>query len=311
MPGIATHYCFGSEVYRELAGTIGIDDASRQAFLLGNQGPDPFLFLVVLPVAGPYRFLGGRLHSQDPGPLLANIHDRFLAGGKHARELKAYALGFACHYFLDSAVHPLVYAQQRLICADEQASLPQRARGAVHATIETEIDEMMLTTRLGTTAAEFLPHKHMLPCAPDVLAELSRVMALAIYDTFKRPVPAMLFAGAVELQRAAQAALDSKHSGLRKHVDYLVPAGLVTQRVLALSHHVEPRHQTMFANDDHIPWPHPFEEGEIMSSSFSELYDQAFKRALDVVPRFAQPDFDLNACVALARGINFSGKRVG
>ena len=332
MPGIATHYIFGRDAYRELADTLGLggrgascydgaDGRSRnrmraceEAFVLGSQGPDPYLFLVAVPAMWPYRTVGSRMHSQDPATLLANVHETLVVqDGQVSRNpiLRAYGLGFMCHYLLDSAVHPLVYAQQRSICAHGVEGLQGRCvHGGVHATIETELDELMLTAKLGVTASEFLPHKHMLRCSSADLAEISRAMGRVAQRTLGQNIPAWLFTAVVHVYRCAQTALDSKYSGLRQRFDYLAPLGMASPRVLALSHHCEPRYASVFSNDDHIPWPHPHEEGEVMSSSFEELYDRAYERALQVVPAFANPGFGYAECSALAKGINFLGKHV-
>ena len=83
MPGIATHYVYGLEVYRELFPEIGAGVAQRDAFLLGNQGPDPLFYLVVSPLAKRLRSLGSTMHAQKTPELLHAFHRCFVsaAGG--------------------------------------------------------------------------------------------------------------------------------------------------------------------------------------------------------------------------------------
>ena len=48
MPGIATHYVFGTDAYRAAELAIGDRPEGLAAFLMGNQGPDPFFSPVVV-----------------------------------------------------------------------------------------------------------------------------------------------------------------------------------------------------------------------------------------------------------------------
>ena len=43
MPALITHYLFDAEVVHDLPQEFVVTDAEVNAFLLGDQGPDPFL----------------------------------------------------------------------------------------------------------------------------------------------------------------------------------------------------------------------------------------------------------------------------
>ena len=45
MPAIITHDLFGKDVYGKTFDTIGGSRDAAEAFLLGNQGPDPLFFV--------------------------------------------------------------------------------------------------------------------------------------------------------------------------------------------------------------------------------------------------------------------------
>ena len=49
MPALITHHLFGEESIDRLPAGIVTSDEERCAFLLGNQGPDPFFFRVRTP----------------------------------------------------------------------------------------------------------------------------------------------------------------------------------------------------------------------------------------------------------------------
>ena len=49
MPALITHDFFGRDVYDRLYTFIGGSRDEADAFLLGNQGPDPLFYLVLSP----------------------------------------------------------------------------------------------------------------------------------------------------------------------------------------------------------------------------------------------------------------------
>ena len=311
MPGIATHHAFGLEVYETLEGLIGATDDERAAFLLGNQGPDPMFYLAAVPSAEELRKVGSVMHRNDPARVLQQVHRAFIAATPADGALRAYALGFLCHYLLDSMVHPLVYAQQFALCGDGFEGFASRqAQRIVHATIETEIDEYVFTAKLGTTAAHMPAHKQMLACPIDVLAEISRRMADVVGVLYRVEAPRRFFVAAVALNRAAQRALDSKRLDAAAIAERLKGSGFPRAFVDAMSHRGDPRISTPFANDDHIAWPHPYEPDAVIDESFEQLYASALARARTTLPVFARSSFSLPDCVALTAHVNFLGRTV-
>ncbi|MBQ9043859.1 MAG: zinc dependent phospholipase C family protein [Eggerthellaceae bacterium] len=312
MPAIISHHLFGEEAYEALAPVVGESATARDAFLLGNQGPDPLFCLKALPSSVGFRSTGTTMHAKRPDVLLAAFHRHYIARSDENAPLKAFACGFLCHYLLDSIAHPLVYAQQYAVCAGGIEGLPpERSGREVHALIETDLDEYLLLQKRGETVETFVPHRETLRCNADVLRAISAAMAPVTQDAYGIGLHANAFATSVLMYRAAQTALDSKRDGLRSRLDYAhVLAGPAYLHVQALTHTGDPR-DTPFANNDHIAWAHPFKPGEIVSASFDELYDDALSHALALIPQFAQPGFARAQCEAIANGINFYGQPVG
>ena len=318
MPAIVTHHIFGTEVYAALSEVIGAGNEERDAFLLGNHGPDPLLFLKVLPGRPWFRGLGGLMHSQRPSDVLFSLHERFVRQGGSPESpayvdgvLVAYALGFLCHYLLDSAVHPLVFAQQRAFCDSGLEGLTREHDWHnIHFLIEAELDEYVLASKLGVTVREFPPHCEILKCQEGPLMRVSSAYSDMAYALYRRRAPKSLFATGVWLYRLAQLMFDLRRSDAGRRCDYARLAGRYYPLVDALTHSGVLRCASPFANDDHVPWPHHHNEGEVVSESFDELYARAFARSLDLVPRFASEDVALANCQAITRGLNFSGKRV-
>ena len=335
MPGIVTHHVFGIDAYRNLSGIIGDSSSALEAFLLGNLGPDPFFYLMATPATRKFRRIGQTMHKQKTAELLASLHKHLIKGGEHHNDSltatastneeggspiantrpsearKAYALGFLCHYLFDSTVHPLVYAQQNAICDSKIEGLTAEwSHRVVHATIETALDEYILTTRLGATAATLPPHRTMLRCPVPALMEVSSAYAKVLGETYDLRVPETIFFTAVNLNKLAQQALDSKSKGLRQRFDYLAKLGMASAYVQALSHRNGPRPHTLFTNDDHIAWEIPFSDGETINKSFDELFSSALNRAIEVLPAYVDPAFGQKACEALVNNVNFLGRTV-
>ena len=113
MPALITHHLFGEESIDRLpAGVIGTDE-ERLAFLLANQGPDPYFFRVRTPRAAQCMDLARSLHRCRISRQFEVLRD----GVSHLRQHdahvgRAFVLGLLSHYALDRAAHPFVYAQQ-------------------------------------------------------------------------------------------------------------------------------------------------------------------------------------------------------
>ena len=75
MPSLITHDFFGRDVYDRLFGTIGGSRDEAEAFLLGNQGPDPLFYAVLSPRLRAHRRLGSTMHSKKPTELVKALKD--------------------------------------------------------------------------------------------------------------------------------------------------------------------------------------------------------------------------------------------
>lgn len=101
MPAVAAHALFGQTVLPNLPPTLQEFIAPYHAqFTLGLQGPDLLFYHKPL-TKSPVADFGGALHHQSPG-------DFFQSAPWDDPSQVAYLLGFACHYCLDRACHPLV-----------------------------------------------------------------------------------------------------------------------------------------------------------------------------------------------------------
>ena len=185
MPSLITHDFFGRDVYDRLFGTIGGSRDEAEAFLLGNQGPDPLFYAVLSPRLRAHRRLGSTMHSKKPTELVKALKDALsILNGAELPIGRAYALGFLCHYALDSTAHPLVYFHEYRLCDAGEPGLSRADGSEVHSLIESELDELTLFTRRGQTVATFDPSAEILKASDFVLHVVSKLyayLALTVY----------------------------------------------------------------------------------------------------------------------------------
>ena len=171
MPAIITHDFFGRDVYDRLYNTIGGSRDEADAFLLGNQGPDPLFYIVISPYLHEHNRLGNTMHSKLPTELIKAFKDSL--GILNSAELpvgRAYALGFLCHYTLDSTVHPFVYYHEYRLCDAGEPGLSRADGTEVHGVIESELDELVLFEKRGQTVSTFNPSAEILKASDFVLS---------------------------------------------------------------------------------------------------------------------------------------------
>ena len=308
MPSLITHDAFGHDVYERLGALIGTSRDEEDAFLLGSQGPDALFFAHLNPVLRSAFGVGSELHRTDPNRLLAGFRAAAARRPTEAgrRIARAYVMGLACHYLLDSAEHPLVYAQERALCDAGVEGLDRSDAHEVHAAIETELDEAVLWSRHGQTIATFNPAKRILRCGDDALAEVSALYAEAVWDVLGRAIAPGAFASSVRQWRAVQALLHTptgvKRAGLGA-LEQLVRRHSMLQ---ALSHRDRPSGESGFDNRQHAPWVDPF-TGDVRHVGFWDLYDEAYEKALRLVPLLDAPGFSAADAEPFTGGRSFLG----
>lgn len=177
MPAIITHDLFGKDVYGKTFDTIGGSRDAAEAFLLGNQGPDPLFFVAPDPRYRRVGKLASTLHRTRPAEFLVALKSAVRELPAQERSVgRAYALGYVCHYLLDSTVHPLVISQVNALCAAGVEGLTAEDAHEVHAVIETELDELVLTAKRGETVATYHPATSVLRGRDSMLDTVGRLV---------------------------------------------------------------------------------------------------------------------------------------
>ncbi|MEC4176796.1 peptidase [Adlercreutzia sp. R7] len=310
MPAIITHDLFAKDIYNEVFESVGGSRDEAEAFLLGNQGPDPLFYAAADPRYLAYAKLGTTIHEARPTELIVALKAAVPLLPSHQRSwARAYVLGFLCHYELDRTVHPLVYSQVNALCTAGVEGLGDEARSEVHAVIETDLDELALTRKRGETVASFNPATAVLKGSPAMLGAVSTLYARAVKDAFDLDIPQNLFAASVRAQRAAQRVLYSPKGWKRGALGAMERLVRPHSLLAALSHRGEERNHSPYANTDHQVWENPF-TGQASTTDFWDLYDQARAGALRAIAAVDGDGFSLEDARVLTGDLNFRGEPV-
>lgn len=108
MPCFYSHYSMSEAAEAAAPEYVrGLIKRNAPYYHLGAQGPDPFLFFIVRPPYKKYMRLGSLLQGEKAGAALSTLL-RLCAGDDR---LRAYYLGYLCHYALDCAAHPYIMSR--------------------------------------------------------------------------------------------------------------------------------------------------------------------------------------------------------
>ena len=310
MPAILTHDLFGRGVLEDVADLVGMPTvAERDAFLLGNQGPDPLFYLRIDPLMHKWSPLGNAMHDTAPSQLLLAMREAAERLEGHERQIaRAYVAGFACHWLLDSTVHPFVYFWQNGITSAGVPGLDKSAGSRVHAEIERDLDEMVLFSLTGKTVERWRPHERALSATRATLAAVDKVYFYVSLWVFGHAIDPRTFSTSVHEFRLVQHVFDSPRGHKRAALSSVERLACRTpfSLVNSMSHRNRAQDTSDFDNRDHRAWENPFTH-EVSHESFWDLFDGARARVLPVVDELFSPDFDLAAARELTHDLNFEG----
>ena len=331
MPALMTHDFFGQDLYAEMqgelpfaanaadaaaiaaspiAGLVGPTRDEREAFLLGNQGPDPLFFVVLAPWMLRFARIGHHMHDEKPTELLSALRrsaDVLPAADQPIA--RAYLAGFACHYVLDSTMHPFVFAQQFAICDAGVPGLTRKDGSEVHAVIEGEFDEVLLSVRTGQTVATYDPKRMTLRGSSRTLSVVSKMYCYAVLVTLGVSIPPSLFAEGVRSYRRATGAFRSRTGTKRSFLGAAERLVRPHSFYQAMSWRAVPVAESAFENRERRLWENPF-TGVSQRASFADLFVEAKDAARKAIALALDPTFDEQAAREITRGLNFSGKPV-
>ena len=313
MPSVLTHDFFGRDAYAGAAQELGFTTTDEMdAFLLGNQGPDPLFYLVGNPLFDKGSHVGEIMHDEKPSELFLAFRTALdsMEGDAYVHA-RAYLAGFLCHYLLDRTAHPLIFAQEHALCDSGRGGLSRAYHSTVHANIEREIDEMMLYRKRSCTIAQYKPYEEVLNGGEEVLEAGDELYDRAIPQVFGHEIAPNAFSMAVHLFRIANRLFYSEKGRKRMLIGGIerIAKHVPFSFYCAMSHRAVPASVTRLDNHEHARWCNPFTP-DTSTDSFLDLYDRAQDAVVESERALFAPEFSLAAAQALTHGINFSGKPV-
>lgn len=148
MPSTYAHRRFGANVLEHLPDELRAQlEQNRELYDIGLHGPD-LLFYYHAAKSNPVGALGNAMH-EEPGRVFFDRARRVVHCEADRDAALAYALGFVCHFALDSTCHPYVEAYVR-------------ESGVSHCEIETEFDNALLRED-GYDPMKFFTASHIKP----------------------------------------------------------------------------------------------------------------------------------------------------
>ena len=310
MPAIITHDAFGQDAYARQYAEIGSTKDEVEAFLLGNQGPDPLFYSVANPLLAPVHKLGSLMHHDKPTEVIAAFKQAVDALDEDDRSIgRAYALGFLGHYVLDSTMHPLVYFHEYALCDAGEPGLSRDDGNEVHAVIESEYDEMVLTAKRGETVATFNPAVNILKGSDHMLSIVSTMYANVVFSAYGKIIPIRAFGDAVKCFRLVQHLFHSSTGIKREAIASIEELVRPYSFYRAMSHRAILADTCAYDNREHATWENPF-TGEQSTDSFWDRYEHASARFDEARKAFDEDGFDLAAARKITGDLNFSGDPV-
>ena len=148
MPSTYAHRRFGVNVLEHLPDELRAQlEQNRELYDIGLHGPD-LLFYYHAAKSNPVGALGNAMH-EEPGRVFFDRARRVVHCEADRDAALAYALGFVCHFALDSTCHP--YVEQYV-----------RTSGVSHCEIETEFDNALMRED-GLDPIKFFTASHIKP----------------------------------------------------------------------------------------------------------------------------------------------------
>ena len=312
MPAILTHDFFGKSVSDDVSKLLSFtSDDERDAFLLGNQGPDPLFYLCIDPLMGKWEPLGNVMHSSRPARLIYAMHEaaEHLEGTDRI-VARAYVAGFVCHYLLDRAVHPLVYHWQYGLTAAGVEGLGPESGQFVHAEVERDLDEAVLWGIEHKTVREYRPAAEVLHAPASVLAAIDKVYFYVALWAYGRAIDPRTFSTAVREFRLVQHVFYSPRGAKAKALGL---AERVARRgghslLAAMTHRAREEAVSDFDNRMHAAWENPFSH-EVTRESFADRFEQARACVLPALAEVFSAEFSEAAAEELTGNLNFEGEK--
>lgn len=265
MPDCLTHVFFAEAVKKGIEADFNFN---MDYFILGSQGPDPFFYYNYYPwknTEGIDKF-GSLIHRHETKKFLDNLLSEAKTGSS---ELRSFALGFLCHYILDTEAHPYIYYVTGIFEKEK------KYRGN-HLKLERGIDSIFIKNK-GKTPRFYRVNKHFnLHYLTD---QFKQSLDKVIYDTYNVEHMGKIYAHSYLDFKSNFNVLVYDPLGIKK-VIYSVVDVFTSGSMLYknLTHNINTdKHD--YLNMKHAEWKHPV-TGDVSTESFMDIYEKAIPKAV-------------------------------
>ena len=288
MPALLSHHIFGRSLLPKLDADFRLTRDQRDAFLLGNQGPDPLFYATFSTRLVRIKTLGSRMHNEHIEDYLALWRQQIQsASGQRQALLSAYLNGFLCHFALDSTAHPFVLAFTEAIAHVGIAGLNVEDSSYIHGQLEADLDVYLLYRMTGRTINEYYIPKQLLYSSPAALRLIDTLYTSADQQLYRLGVPSKVFSLAVRDMRRTVRLSYSPGGTKRRLLGKIERLARQHSLLQAMSHRKDGHLDCWFANEQHQTWLHP-QSRRPQSQSYCELFDHAQRLAAGYIKLFWQ-----------------------
>lgn len=231
-----------------------ITSAHADAFLLGLYGPDVYFGDRLPPplFAKHQKQLANDLHGLDAGVLFQKL---FALTYRDDRAF-SYAIGFLCHFVLDSTLHPYIES---------------RARGGDHTRYEMRQD--LLIRKRADDARLFVPPTALY--RTDTALRLADTLHTLLFkELFARNTDGVYRRSYKKWQRVQQLVYDPT-GRKRKLLARLDRASGHEGRLSGFLLTIDPDDARDLFNEAHEPWCAPWDIHSVSTESYFDLFDSA------------------------------------
>lgn len=306
MPALITHHLFGEHAAKALPEGIISEQEDLVAFLVGNQGPDPFFFRWRAPIHVCHNCLtlAQQFHNEHPSTAFAAIRE----GVSHLQANdtstgRAFALGMLSHYLLDRTTHPFIYAQQyQIIAANDEL---KDAGSQVHAIVEGDLDVMMLWHERHEDVRQCPPAAN-LNHTPRIGSIGGALTSQAAFAAFSREVGQSWYGSCLRDMQTFYRRCEPAGRSLSRVLGSTERCFRSHSQIQAMSHRVVSDATCPWANATHDTWINPF-YGTTSNESFLDRFDAALEAWPVLAECFVRGD-DL---AAITQHLDYSGRDLG
>lgn len=291
MPAIITHHLFGEEASRRLPDQSTFAEEELLAFLLGNQGADPFAFCFTATLASIrvcHAFANAMKHERIVDALLAARESVSHLPAEDQGIGHAFALGLMAHYLLDSEAHAFILAQEHEICSAGVGL--DDAHEQVHGLIESELDTWMLWSTRQQTIADAPAHADLMR-TERVSRVGGAIFSQVAWQVYALKLGPNRYEQCLRDYEFVYRCIDPAGSPRGRMIAGAERLGTRRARLATLAHAATAGDDCAAANLDCHPWRDPL-TGKMNTTSFPDVFYDSLETWPTLAEAFIQGDRD-------------------